>query len=225
MSTEKYSNFGQSTLNGSITDSATTLTVTAAGTFPASPQFRLLIGSELLLVTGVAGSVFTVTRGIESTTPVAHSDLATVTELFTKGSLDQILADNKPVATEALCSADTAFVSGSWTDVTGCSLTLLAGTYLILANIQFRNNGGATSTGACKIYYGTTNLIAGEYSLGGGFNAVFTMQKAVVLATSQTVKIAGRNQGATVFQAKQYGDYDMAVESIPGTNLVAIKLS
>ena len=68
MASEQFSNNPQSTLNGSIGSGDTTLVVNSASGFPSVPQFRLQIESELLLVTGVSGTTFTVTRGVESTT-------------------------------------------------------------------------------------------------------------------------------------------------------------
>lgn len=84
---EILQNNAQTTLNGNITSGATTLVVTSATAFPGSGDFRLTIDSEIMLVTGVSGTTFTVTRGIESTTPAAHSSGATVTCVLTVGSL------------------------------------------------------------------------------------------------------------------------------------------
>lgn len=65
------------TLNGALTDSATTITLTDASGFPSSGQVR--IGTELINYTGKSSNDLTgCTRGVESTTAAAHSDGATV---------------------------------------------------------------------------------------------------------------------------------------------------
>jgi hypothetical protein len=87
MASEQFSNGPQTTLNGSITSGATSLVVASATGFPSSPQFRIRIDNELLLVTAIAGTTWTVTRAIESTTAAAHSNGATLTAVLTAGAL------------------------------------------------------------------------------------------------------------------------------------------
>lgn len=89
MATEKFANNAQTTLNGAIDNSTTTVTVTSASAFPTSGNFRILVDAEIMLVTAVAANVFTATRGQESTSAVSHLDNATVTHILTLGSLDQ----------------------------------------------------------------------------------------------------------------------------------------
>jgi len=67
------------TLNGSITNVATTLTVNSAAGFPSSNQFAIQIDSELLVVTaGMGTTTWTVRRGVNGTTAVSHSNAAIV---------------------------------------------------------------------------------------------------------------------------------------------------
>ncbi len=223
MATEKFSNFGASTLNGGINNSVTTLIVTSAATFPSSGQFRILIGSEIMLVTAVSTNTFTVTRGVESTSAASHSNADAVTQILTAASLAQTINDNKPVASSAPCTADTSLASGSWTDITGCTFSLTAGTYLITATVNLHNSG-VTQTAGCKIYYGSTVLIADEFSLTGGFAATFSMIVPAVIGSTQTVKLAGRMGGST-FEVRRYGDVDIGNASLQGTILSAVLLS
>lgn len=72
-----------------LTDSA--ITVANAALFSPIPQFRVAIDSELMLVTNVAGAVFTVTRGIEGTVAATHANAAPVQQTFTAGSVFAIL--------------------------------------------------------------------------------------------------------------------------------------
>ena len=65
------------TLNGAITNSATTITLTDASSFPSAGQVR--IGTELINYTGKSGNnLTTCTRGVEGTAAAAHSNGATV---------------------------------------------------------------------------------------------------------------------------------------------------
>jgi hypothetical protein len=63
-------------------------TVVDASSFPSDGNFRILIDSEILLVTSVAGNDFTAERGMEGTVPVAHDHGATVRHIFTAGALE-----------------------------------------------------------------------------------------------------------------------------------------
>jgi len=93
MATEKFSNNAATTLSGAISDSALSLVVSSSTGFPTSGQFRIKIDNELILVTGVSGTTYTITRGQEGTTAVAHGDGAAVTHVLTAGALTQLQAD------------------------------------------------------------------------------------------------------------------------------------
>lgn len=94
MATEKYTNNGTTTLNGAINNSVTSLIVTDATFFPANPQFRIIIDSEIMIVTGITGgTTFTVTRGAEGTSAASHLNLALVNHIMTAGAMDQIRSD------------------------------------------------------------------------------------------------------------------------------------
>jgi hypothetical protein len=91
---EQFANAASTTLNGAINSSVTSITVTAATGFPAAAQYRVIIDSEVLLVTAGAGTTtWTVTRGAEGTTAAAHSSLAAVTHILTAGALTQFRTD------------------------------------------------------------------------------------------------------------------------------------
>jgi hypothetical protein len=90
MATEQYANNATTVLSGAINSGASSLVVTSADLFPTSPQFRIRIDSELLLVTAVVGTTFTVTRGIEGTTAAAHAEGAVVRHVLTRDGLKGI---------------------------------------------------------------------------------------------------------------------------------------
>ena len=63
------------TLNGGISAVTTSITVTAFTGFPGTGDYRIKIGTEILLVTGGQGTLtWTVTRGVDDTTAVAHTN-------------------------------------------------------------------------------------------------------------------------------------------------------
>ena len=104
---EQFANNAATTLSAAITTpSAASCTVTSAAGFPASGSFRIKIDGEVLIVTAVAGTTFTVTRGTEGTVAATHANGADVIHLLTKGGLEARVANrfisdlyaNKPAA-------------------------------------------------------------------------------------------------------------------------------
>jgi hypothetical protein len=91
---EVFANNAYTTLSAPVTTTgATTINVSSVGTpgtpggFPTTGNFRILIDSEYMLVTGVSGTTFTVTRGIEGSTAATHTVGAQVTQIVTAGAL------------------------------------------------------------------------------------------------------------------------------------------
>jgi hypothetical protein len=104
--TEQIVNSAQSTLNGTINNVVTSLTVTNGAVFPASGNFRLMVcdpvtfaNAELMLGTARAGNVITVTRGIETTTAVAHSTGSLVVHVETIAGLTQYISEHSVAQT------------------------------------------------------------------------------------------------------------------------------
>lgn len=102
----KYANNFTTTLNGAITDSATSITLTSASGLPAigaNENFNLTIyeggvGTEIITVTDDASSpTFTVTRGVDGTSGLAFSDGALVELRIDSLSFEDVLsADESP---------------------------------------------------------------------------------------------------------------------------------
>ena len=86
---EQFGTLAATTLSAGVNNAVTTLPVTSgAAPFPQSAQFRIVVDSEIMIVTGGAGTTsWTVTRGAESTTAAAHSSGAAVTHVLTAGAL------------------------------------------------------------------------------------------------------------------------------------------
>lgn len=91
--TEQFANAASTTLSGSILNSNTSLVVASASAFPTSGNFRILVESEIMLVTGVSGTTFTVSRGQENTTAVGHNTGVSVTHILTSGALTTLRSD------------------------------------------------------------------------------------------------------------------------------------
>ncbi|HEY6058523.1 MAG TPA: right-handed parallel beta-helix repeat-containing protein [Candidatus Limnocylindrales bacterium] len=84
---ERYANNAQSVLSAGIGSGDGTLAVASAATFPLAGRFRVQIDSEILLVTSVSGTTFTVARAREGTSAASHSAGAGVTLKVTAASL------------------------------------------------------------------------------------------------------------------------------------------
>jgi len=70
----------QTSLNGGINSSTTTIVLTDATLFPSSGTSFIQIGSEEISYTGISGNTLTgVTRGVRNTTAASHSNADTVT--------------------------------------------------------------------------------------------------------------------------------------------------
>jgi hypothetical protein len=87
----KYNNsqIASTTLNGDITDSATSITLTDASSFSSSGT--ILAGTEQITYSSIGGNVLTVSaRGVNSTTAAAHTSGVTIVEVYpdwTAGSI------------------------------------------------------------------------------------------------------------------------------------------
>jgi hypothetical protein len=92
MSIERFANTASTTLNngGTLLSGDTSCTVTSAAAFPSGGNFRILIGSEIILVTAVSSNTFTITRGQEGTSAASHADSSTVTHVLTASAVQAL---------------------------------------------------------------------------------------------------------------------------------------
>jgi hypothetical protein len=110
MAYERFANGGLSSLDAGINDSVTSLTVKSAVGFPTGGNFRIIIDSEIMLVTDVQGKTFTVTRAQEGTSAASHDADAAVYHVLTAGALAQ--RDIEQFGTGAISSRDAAGQAG-----------------------------------------------------------------------------------------------------------------
>lgn len=93
---EGLANNYQTTINDAsgISNSDTSLVVASVTGVPPVP-FRILIESEIIVVTAVSGTTFTIVRGQESTAAASHADGITVTHIVTAEGLLRLEALSK----------------------------------------------------------------------------------------------------------------------------------
>lgn len=87
MAQERIENGAVTTLNGTINDSVTTVVASDASLLSLTPQFRIIIDSEIMLVTAVSGNSLTVARGAEGSTAAAHTDGAVLAQIITRDGI------------------------------------------------------------------------------------------------------------------------------------------
>jgi hypothetical protein len=123
MAAEQFANNAVTSLSGAITAAATSLSVQPASGFPTQAPFRIVIDGELMMVTAVSGTNWTVNRGIENTTAAAHADGAAVVQVLTAGAVSNLSSSQNP----ALCEGRLTLASGNpvtTSDVSGGTLYL-----------------------------------------------------------------------------------------------------
>jgi hypothetical protein len=171
--------------------------VASSGSFPfaqtGSTQFHVAdpaLPSELIAVTNVSGTTWTVTRGAESTTPVAHAAGFTVNQVVSAGALGG-LASTWQAADQGLLAWNfdgAAAVNGSATVLaTGGTMYTMAikvpfaisVTNIVMCLVT---NGAVLTSGQCfgALYQGAAGFLIGRTAdqataWGAGATKVVTM--------------------------------------------------
>lgn len=169
---EVFANQPTTTLAGPQGTATTTWTVASSLTFPAAStgvsQFHIAdtataASSELILVTNVSGSTWTVTRGAESTTPQSHAAGATITQVVTAGWLNTVSTGglSLPVTVAEGGSGQTALTS-----------------YGVLA-------GGTSSTSPVQQVSGLGT--SGQFLTSNGASAMPTWQSGTASSTANAL--------------------------------------
>lgn len=159
MAFETYANNAITTLNGALTSGATTFTVASAAGFSAAAtgvsQFHIAIDTELMLVTNVSGTTFTVTRAQEGTTAAAHASGAGVYEVLTVASLANgyvSLRGNQSL-TGGLTLGGNSTVDGNLTIANSGSLIIGTSTLINSSGSLFYPDGEILVDTSPKLYY------------------------------------------------------------------------
>ena len=135
---EQFVNDPGTILATGCNSSITTIAVGSSAGYPSSGNFRIKIDQEIMIVTAVSGTNWTVTRGAESTTATSHASNASVNHLLTAGGYKQALADRNcyVVFRAALSQSSVASIGFSY-DATGPLATIVTGTYGVSACATF----------------------------------------------------------------------------------------
>ena len=131
MTTERFSNQASTTLASSIGAGDLSISVQGVVHFPTQPEFRVRVGQELMLVTGVTGVIWTVTRGIEGTSALSHAVGTSVVAVLTAGALDELRAEIEAENLKAgslVTTTTSVVVSGAAAPSAGQVLTATSGT-------------------------------------------------------------------------------------------------
>lgn len=99
MPRERFTNHFSTTLSGTITSGATSLSVASATGLPTAGNFRIRVESEIMTVTAISGTTLTVTRGAEGTTAAAHNSGVAVDHILTAASLQKAVEENLAIGT------------------------------------------------------------------------------------------------------------------------------
>lgn len=177
--TETFANLPSTTVSSGGTDAPSggtsqSWTVAASTSFPAAAtgvtQFHIsdpVQPSEIIAVTNVSGTTWTVTRGAESTTPVAHTAGFTVKQVVTAGFLTGLSPQNYAGVFGA--GSDGAVTFDGTTTVLGLvpSTSVYTMTRDIFCTAITVNNGVTLKTGNFRIFCQGTVTTNGTISNAG----------------------------------------------------------
>ncbi len=153
MARERFVNQGTTTLNGGINDVTTTVVVNNGSVLPALGQYRIIVDSEIMLVTARSVNTLTVVRGQESTANVSHSSGASVAQVVTLGGIQRYMRDwNNP-----FFDASTPM---QLLDINGNALTASSFT-----DVNFTNATKADQTGGSILIEHDTQSAANDFAI------------------------------------------------------------
>lgn len=194
MPTRNYSNVAvETTLNGGITDSATSLVVNDATGYPAVP-FTIYVDSEVILVEGKSGVTFSsLTRGYDGTSQAAHSDGATVEHKVIAKDFDDRpeLSEIVSVPTGVLTMyVDSATPPSGWLicDGSAVSRTTYADLFAVIGTTYGAGDGSTTFN--LPDFKGVFPLgfLSGTYAMAGtGGSATHTLSDAEMPSHSHSI--------------------------------------
>jgi hypothetical protein len=208
---EQFSNLAITVLLGGINNVQTSLVVDDATGFPTTGDFRIVVDRELMLVTAVSGTTFTVTRGIESTTAATHNDGAKVAHVLTVASLTKAIEQT----TGVVANAEPSFILSSTGDTRG--------SYAVDMQVASATTSDKVASGDyASISGGKDNKAAATYGvIGGGLGNTVTQPLSMLAGTTSgcAVVAGGASNQATGHFAVVGGGRD---NSTSGTDSVII---
>ncbi len=171
-----------STLSASVNSSQTSLTVASSSSFP-SASFRILVGSEIMVVSAISGTTWTVQRGQNGTSAATHSSGTTV-GLLTGPPLSGIFgvttttnSQNWPWANDSGSSLGTYLTTNVYLPASSTKLTTSSAQYQKIMRLYSWNyvidNLGTTPCDWRMRFFGTSDNTkifnnSGELNVPGG---------------------------------------------------------
>ena len=138
------------TLNGAITAAGTSVVLTSATGFPSSGTVHIKINNEIMSGTISGTTISSITRGQDSTTAVAHSNLATV-ELYMINAIP-LTEINKTHTAIANIGIDSYTVASSTSaSISGASTTKQVGGVSVYATENYRYETVKTIIGTMEL--------------------------------------------------------------------------
>ena len=219
--TEQFANNASTTLNGALNNSSTTVNVTNGTPFSQSGTFRVIVDSEIMIVTAIAGNTMTVLRGQEGSAAVSHLSGAIITQIVTAGALTQLKTDvtqvgvlhagsGNPNTFPSFVQGANAGGNGSLVNVTTTS-AVTAGNLLVVF-LQCENSGttGVTPTDSIGTSYSSVVSVP-----TGASQVVGTVYAGI--APSSGIVTVHATQG-TSFNRTSIGEYKNATTTVDSTN-------
>ena len=172
-----FANNATTTLNGAITNVATTIIVDDASVFPTllapsaglQSEFTLVtIENEIIKVTAISGNTMTVVRAQEGTTGAAHDDGKDVEAFNTAGSLESFLAVDPDGDRKGENSVNIQPARSASTQVASGDTAIAIGE-------------NTTASGDFSISAGRSATASGDYAIAMGDGASATTASAVAI--------------------------------------------
>lgn len=216
---DRWTNNPQTTLNGAITNVATSMVVTSALSFPSqsTANFRVLIDSEVIQVYGGQGTTtWTILRGLEGTSATSHSNGATVTLQLSAFDFNSFRQEFSVIAYGAagdgVTDDSTAFqnaINDAHAQTTGgvvfiptlnykivSTLTTYANVILVTYGATFTGAGAASVTPLIKWGLTGTLTLPGALTVSSG-GAAITGAISSTSTVTGTAHVASGLTGAT----------------------------
>ena len=187
MAIEIFGNNAQCTLNGAINAVQVNITVNPPSNpgwlFPPTGNFRILIDNEILLVTAVAGLVWTVVRGVEAGTdpaavPAPHANGALVSQVETSGGLIQAIVDR------VVWTVSAGIASASITMSAEVVFSNSNNVSLRPQRLDDHGLGGSDRRGNINLSAGTTSNLSSAFTFSNSNNVSFGLNNGTITASA-----------------------------------------
>lgn len=217
--TEQFANNASTTLNGALNNSSTTVNITNGTPFSQSGTFRVIVDSEIMIVTAISGNVMTVQRGQEGTAAASHLSGAVITQIVTAGSFAQLKTDITTVGVLRAGSGNPntfpSFVQGlnaGGTTVTTTQAVTAGNLLVVFVQCEVSSPNPSAPTDSINTSYSlvNNNTVAGSKVNG----AVY----AGIAPASAIVTVTGHQAGS--FTRTSIAEYKNANATVDSTALV-----